>query len=270
MLRINQYQQLSQLPKILLLLKAVAVTILLVMQGCSILQRQSSQEKLALKQLKKLLSEKQFEVCLKEFQNIPQDFSIYSEAQEIMNKCAQSWLEQAKSYAKQIPSQSYIPATNNLDVAIGDAEQIPKESYIYEEAQNLIKQWNAEIQEIQSKEENDPANKKSSDFSFLEKSMLYSEARELLIDSGWQPANLNSVLDCSDCQVDPTVEYFVRKLNYTEIENCSGTGLGFCRFVFENSQGERLIVSTVGNQVDFYGEGKANIWDWWKEDKASE
>ena len=34
--------------------------------------------------------------------------------------------------------------------------------------------------------------------------------------------------------------------NYPEVEACSGTGLGFCLFIFKDSNGKRFKITTAG------------------------
>ncbi|MBM0745801.1 hypothetical protein JOY44_31020 (plasmid) [Phormidium sp. CLA17] len=44
------------------------------------------------------------------------------------------------------------------------------------------------------------------------------------------------------------MNYLIDKLGYNEVETCSGTGMGFCRFSFTNANGQKLAVVTVNNQ----------------------
>ncbi len=74
----------------------------------------------------------------------------------------------------------------------------------------------------------------------LTENMPYSEARQKLIDQGWQPHT----------QGDPPNrrEQVVRMLlerGYVEVKDCSGTGQAPCRFEFVNNDGELLVVSTI-------------------------
>ena len=95
----------------------------------------------------------------------------------------------------------------------------------------------------------------------LREGMPYKEARQLLLGQGWQPnkdgdpANLNSLT--------------VRKLyglGYVEIEDCAGTGQGFCSFQFINKSGDRFfVVTTPGGSVDI----DPFVSKWWIEKKSA-
>lgn len=72
----------------------------------------------------------------------------------------------------------------------------------------------------------------------------YAQARKILIDAGWQALALSS-----NREHFGGMNYLVNKLGYNEVETCSGTGMGFCRFVFINVNGQKLAVITVNNQL---------------------
>ena len=77
----------------------------------------------------------------------------------------------------------------------------------------------------------------------LKQKMSYGNARKILIDSGWQ-ANLRS--PNRDWQHMGTGVTRFRDLGYDEVVDCSGTGLGFCRFEFVASDNRKLVVVTSG------------------------
>jgi hypothetical protein len=68
--------------------------------------------------------------------------------------------------------------------------------------------------------------------------MPYAEARRKMLDLGWQVPALNYSERCEWMKEICT--------QYPEVDDCSGTGLGFCRFIFSDSQGNRFIITTVG------------------------
>ena len=45
-----------------------------------------------------------------------------------------------------------------------------------------------------------------------------------------------------------TIRYLFSNRGYQEVVDCSGTGLGLCRFEFRNEKGEMLVVVTANNQ----------------------
>jgi hypothetical protein len=86
----------------------------------------------------------------------------------------------------------------------------------------------------------------------LRQGMPYAEAREVLLNAGWQ------------AQVFPNQEQdgvmtYLTELGYTEVTACSGTGLGLCAFEFVDADGHKLSVSTANNQR---GE-EPTLFRWW-------
>lgn len=78
------------------------------------------------------------------------------------------------------------------------------------------------------------------------KDSTYHKARKKLIAAGWQPLQTKS----SD---DPDVTSgngpaFWRK-GYVELEACAGTGVAACAFLFKDSHGNRLRVTTEGEEL---------------------
>lgn len=78
----------------------------------------------------------------------------------------------------------------------------------------------------------------------LRQGMPYSEAREIILNSGWE----------IDYESPRSRELFgltsrmVNELGYDEFGDCSGTGMGFCGGYFIGSYGKRLEIVTVNNQ----------------------
>ena len=72
--------------------------------------------------------------------------------------------------------------------------------------------------------------KQASDRFGLQEGMPYQKAREILIQKGWQPHLLGDAPNLNDISVRELFE-----LGYQEVKDCSGTGLGPCRFEFTNA-----------------------------------
>ncbi|MBL1177281.1 hypothetical protein [Pantanalinema sp. GBBB05] len=95
----------------------------------------------------------------------------------------------------------------------------------------------------------------------LHENMLYREARSRLIQQGWQPNVQGDPPNLNDASVRELVD-----LGYEEVKDCSGTGLGPCRFEFTNAAGELLVVSAITK-------GARNrdrvVWRWFIEERTS-
>lgn len=94
----------------------------------------------------------------------------------------------------------------------------------------------------------------------LTQSMPYEKARQILINQGWQaqiPISLGGYPNLEN----PTIKYLFSEKGYQEVEDCSGTGLGLCRFKFRNATGETLIVVTANNQPG----QKVTVFSWFLE-----
>jgi hypothetical protein len=77
----------------------------------------------------------------------------------------------------------------------------------------------------------------------------YHEARKIILQSGWKPAKIKR-----DEYGMYSISHFL-DLGYTEVDACSGTGKGYCRFVFQNDLGLFMEVTTqeapfAGDRVD--------------------
>ena len=88
----------------------------------------------------------------------------------------------------------------------------------------------------------------------LKQGMSYAQARKTLLSSGWQAVAHSPNRDRSGA-----MNYLINKLGYNEVETCSGTGMGFCRFSFTNANGQKLAVVTVNNQPG----QKPKLQRWW-------
>jgi hypothetical protein len=81
----------------------------------------------------------------------------------------------------------------------------------------------------------------------LRQQMSYSEARNLLIQEGWQ-AVFNAT-QVSNADRGAVIDNLIEK-GYTEVVDCSGTGLGLCLFQFQNATGQTLFVTTANNDPE--------------------
>lgn len=78
----------------------------------------------------------------------------------------------------------------------------------------------------------------------------YHKARKRLLAAGWQPLQTKSFNEAND---DPDISYgngrlFWRK-GYVEVEACAGTGVAPCTFLFKDAYGNRLRVTTAGEEL---------------------
>jgi hypothetical protein len=80
----------------------------------------------------------------------------------------------------------------------------------------------------------------------LRRNMNYAQARTLLMRRGWQPV-VNSE-QVNNLNRSIIIDYLIKKKGYSEVVDCSGTGLGLCLFQFRNARGQTLFVSTANSQ----------------------
>lgn len=77
----------------------------------------------------------------------------------------------------------------------------------------------------------------------MKKGKSYAAARRVLSANGWKP--VNNYKNLPDFNRD---HYVVKTLHFYEMEDCSGTGLGLCNFLFKNKNGKVLTVTTGNNE----------------------
>jgi hypothetical protein len=94
--------------------------------------------------------------------------------------------------------------------------------------------------------------------SGLRQGMPYAEARDILLDAGWQAQFFPASSESDNQEPDATMTYLI-ELGYSEVVSCSGTGLGLCAFEFVDAEGHQLSLSTTNNQP---GEEPA-LFRWW-------
>jgi hypothetical protein len=78
----------------------------------------------------------------------------------------------------------------------------------------------------------------------------YHRARKMLLAAGWQPLRTKSY-NAGDA--DPDISSgngpAFWKRGYVEVEVCSGTGVAVCAFLFRDAYGNRLRVTTEGEEL---------------------
>ncbi len=83
----------------------------------------------------------------------------------------------------------------------------------------------------------------------IKQGMKYSIARKILLDSGWQA----SYSRWQDIPEYGRAKSYYYDYGWREVEDCSGTGKGYCLFKFHDAYGHKLEVVTTGdkpNKVD--------------------
>lgn len=81
----------------------------------------------------------------------------------------------------------------------------------------------------------------------------YHKARKTILENGWRPAKIKR-----DEYGMYSVSHFL-DLGYTEVDSCSGTGKGYCRFVFQNDLG--LFMEVTTQEAPFAGD-RVGIENW--------
>ena len=77
--------------------------------------------------------------------------------------------------------------------------------------------------------------------------LTYPRARRILLAAGWRPLKTNS--SATEVNVGYGNGPFFWRRGYTEIESCSGTGVAACAFLFKDRLGNRLRVTTEGEEL---------------------
>lgn len=75
----------------------------------------------------------------------------------------------------------------------------------------------------------------------------YHKARKRLLAAGWKPIRTITQRTGPDI-FDGNGPLFWRK-GYVEVEACSGTGVAACAFLFKDAYGNRLRVTTEGEEI---------------------
>lgn len=78
----------------------------------------------------------------------------------------------------------------------------------------------------------------------------YHRGRARLLKAGWQPYQ---TIHHNEGTKNVSIRYgngpAFWKQGYRELEACSGTGLAACAFLFEDAYGNRLRVTTAGEEI---------------------
>lgn len=91
----------------------------------------------------------------------------------------------------------------------------------------------------------------------LQMGMPYAEARQLILNEGWQPTYNAPEPDRVGIS---TRRDHLQSLGYTEIVDCAGTGMGLCRAEFQGDRLQTLVVTMgTGVQTDV-------VYQWWVEE----
>lgn len=93
----------------------------------------------------------------------------------------------------------------------------------------------------------------------LQQGMPYEEARQKLIDAGWQTIFNRFATAASRQQT----EFIVNKKGWTELVSCEGAGLGLCAFEFKDAAGRNLRIVTANNSPETNSsELKNTVFQW--------
>ena len=79
------------------------------------------------------------------------------------------------------------------------------------------------------------------------KDSTYHKARKKLIAAGWQPLRTKSSNETPDTTSGNGPLFWQKE--YFELEACSGTGVAACAFLFKDAYGNRLRVTTEGEEL---------------------
>ena len=80
--------------------------------------------------------------------------------------------------------------------------------------------------------------------------LTYHTARKMLLAAGWQPLRTKPMsATASDPDIANGNGPTFWKKGYVEIESCSGTGVAACSFLFKDAYGNRLRVTTAGEEL---------------------
>jgi hypothetical protein len=80
--------------------------------------------------------------------------------------------------------------------------------------------------------------------------LTYHKARKKMLADGWQPVQIKSFNEAdSDPDINRGNGRIFWKKGYVEVEACSGTGVAACSFLFKDVFGNRVRVSTAGEEL---------------------
>jgi hypothetical protein len=90
--------------------------------------------------------------------------------------------------------------------------------------------------------------------SELRQQMPYAEAREIILNAGWQAIYIPPL---QRGEMSGLEQRMVEEFGYGEVSECQGTGMGLCRFEFAAADGRSLIVLTGSNEAE------PSLFRWW-------
>ena len=77
----------------------------------------------------------------------------------------------------------------------------------------------------------------------------YHSARQMMIQAGWQPLQTKSF---NTIDIDPDISSGNGRIfwdkGYVEVEACAGSGVAPCTFLFQDVYGNKLRVTTAGQE----------------------
>jgi len=74
----------------------------------------------------------------------------------------------------------------------------------------------------------------------------YHKARKALLAAGWQPVQTVRWQEVDETLYGQARDFWEK--GYIEVEDCTGTGLSPCIFLFKDTYGNRLRVTTAGEE----------------------
>lgn len=77
--------------------------------------------------------------------------------------------------------------------------------------------------------------------------LTYPRARKILLNAGWRPLKTNSSPTDIDISYGNGPLFWRRR--YVALEGCSGAGVAACGFLFKDRFGNRLRVTTEGEEL---------------------
>lgn len=75
----------------------------------------------------------------------------------------------------------------------------------------------------------------------------YHKARKALLAAGWQPLQTVRWQEVDEKLFGHARAFWEK--GYVEVEDCAGTGVGACSFLFKDAYGNRLHVTTAGEEL---------------------
>lgn len=90
--------------------------------------------------------------------------------------------------------------------------------------------------------------------------LTYDEAREMLIQAGWQPY-LNHWSKASEWDMTMGNGLYFWNKGFHEIRSACPTGLAYCDFAFKDVYGNQLVVVTAG-EADEENNAMPCVWNW--------